>query len=114
MFLYTWEGIEQECVTPLVRRQVIHTDLVTLARWELSKGALFQEHQHPSEQISMIEHGRMRFTLPDGQHEAGPGDILRIPPNTPHSAEVLEDCLALDVFSPRREDWIRGEMPYVR
>lgn len=114
MFLYTWEGVERERVTPLVRRQVIHTDLVTLARWELSQGAVFQQHQHPSEQISMIQLGRMRFTLPDGQREVGPGDILRIPPNVPHSAEVLEDCVALDVFSPRREDWIRGEMSYVR
>ena len=114
MFLYTWDGIEQERVTPLVRRQVIHTDLVTLARWELSKGALFQEHHHPNEQISMIQRGRMRFTLPDGEREVGAGAILRIPPNTPHSAEVLEDCVALDVFSPRREDWIRGELSYVR
>ena len=114
MLLYTWEGIEQEAVTPLVRRQVIHTDLVTLARWQLSKGALFQEHQHPNEQISMIQSGRMRFRLPNEQREVGPGDILRIPPNTPHSAEVLEDCLALDVFSPPREDWKRGELSYVR
>jgi len=114
MNLYTWDGIEQEGITPLVRRQVIHAELVTLARWELSKGAIFQKHQHPNEQISMIQRGRMRFVLPEGPREIGPGDILRIPPNTPHSAEVLEDCIAVDVFSPRREDWIRGELAYVR
>ena len=114
MLIYTWEGIEQETVTPLVRRQVIHADLVTLARWDLSKGAIFHQHQHANEQISMVQRGRLRFTLPDGARDLGPGEILRIPPNTPHSAEVLEDCIALDVFSPRREDWIRGEMSYVK
>ena len=114
MFFYTWDRVEQEQITPLVRRQVIHADLVTLARWELSKGAVFQQHQHPNEQISMIQSGRIRFTLPDGDRELGPGDMLRIPPDTPHRAEVLEDCIAVDVFSPRREDWIRGELSYIR
>ena len=37
------------------------------------------------------------------------GESLRIPPNVPHSAEVLEDCVAVDVFSPVRQDWVRGD-----
>ena len=114
MLVHTWDGVTEELVTPLVRRQVIHTELVTLARWQLLKGARFERHQHPNEQISMIESGRIRFTLPDGHRDLGPGEILCIAANVPHSAEVLDDCLAVDVFSPRREDWIRGEMSYIR
>jgi len=32
----------------------------------------------------------------------------------PHSVEALEDCVALDLFSPRREDWLRGDDAYLR
>jgi quercetin dioxygenase-like cupin family protein len=42
------------------------------------------------------------------------GEVLRIPPNLPHSAEALEDCIAVDLFSPPREDWIRGDDAYLR
>ncbi len=42
------------------------------------------------------------------------GESLRIPPNVPHSAEVLEDCVAVDVFSPVRQDWVRGDDAYLR
>ncbi len=39
---------------------------------------------------------------------------LRIPPDVPHSVEALEDSVAVDLFSPRREDWIRGDDAYLR
>jgi hypothetical protein len=28
--------------------------------------------------------------------------------------EALEDCVALDLFSPRRDDWLRGDDAYLR
>jgi hypothetical protein len=28
--------------------------------------------------------------------------------------EALEDSLVLDVFAPRREDWLRGDDAYLR
>jgi quercetin dioxygenase-like cupin family protein len=42
------------------------------------------------------------------------GEVLTIPPHAPHAVEVLEDSVALDVFSPPREDWIRGDDGYLR
>jgi quercetin dioxygenase-like cupin family protein len=42
------------------------------------------------------------------------GEVLRIPPNAPHSAVALEDSVAVDLFSPPREDWIRGDDAYLR
>jgi hypothetical protein len=32
----------------------------------------------------------------------------------PHAAEALEDSVALDLFSPVREDWLRGDDAYLR
>jgi len=40
--------------------------------------------------------------------------VMRIPPHVPHSAQALEDSVAVDLFSPIREDWIRGDDAYLR
>ena len=106
--------MNKEAMSALVSRQVIHSDTMTLARIDLKKGALVPEHSHHNEQISMVERGAVRFVLAGVEKIVKPGDILQIPPNVPHSAEALEDSVAVDLFSPRREDWIRGDDAYLR
>ncbi len=81
---------------------------------ELRKGASVPEHRHHNEQVTTLEQGRMRFILDGAEVILNAGESLHIPPNTPHSAEVLEDVVAVDVFSPPREDWIRGDDAYLR
>jgi len=44
----------------------------------------------------------------------GPNEILFIPPNVIHAAEAVEDLVAYDIFTPPREDWIKGEDAYLR
>jgi quercetin dioxygenase-like cupin family protein len=39
---------------------------------------------------------------------------LAIPPHAPHEVEALEDTVVLDIFTPAREDWIRGDDAYLR
>ena len=42
------------------------------------------------------------------------GEVLVIPPDLPHRVEALEESLATDLFTPRREDWITGDDAYLR
>ena len=42
------------------------------------------------------------------------GESLQIPSNVAHSVEALEDSVALDLFVPVREDWVRGDDAYLR
>jgi quercetin dioxygenase-like cupin family protein len=114
MQTYRWDQIANERMSALVSRQVIHGDTMTVARIDLKKGASVPEHTHVNEQISMVESGAVRFVLAGVEKIVKPGDILRIPPSVPHSAEALEDSVAVDLFSPRREDWIRGDDAYLR
>lgn len=114
MQLYEWNRIEKEQVNPTFARQVIHGETMTVARIYLKKGGLVPEHSHHNEQISMIEHGALRFSLAGQELILKAGQVLRIPPNVPHSAEALEDSIAVDLFSPIREDWIRGDDAYLR
>jgi quercetin dioxygenase-like cupin family protein len=61
----------------------------------------------------MVEQGALRFVLAGVETVVRAGQVLQIPPHVPHSAEALEDCIAVDLFSPPREDWIRGDDAYL-
>ena len=111
---YQWENVETEMLNPTLSRQVIHADNITVARMQLRKGCLVPEHSHHNEQISMIEKGSAKFVIAGEERVLKAGEAVRIPPHVPHHVEAEEDCVALDLFSPRREDWIRGDDSYLR
>ena len=114
MQTYEWNRIEKEQVNPKFARQVIHGETMTVARIYLAKGCFVPEHSHQNEQISMLEEGSLRFMVAGQEQMIKAGEVLRIPPHVPHSAEALEDSIAVDLFSPPREDWIRGDDAYLR
>ena len=111
---YTWNLLEEEPLNPLLGRTMIHGQNATVARIRLRKGAVVPMHSHANEQISMLESGALRFTIAGEERIARAGDALVIPPDALHMVEALEDSLAVDLFSPRREDWIRGDDAYLR
>lgn len=111
---YTWTEVTEEKMSPLLTRRVVHGESTSVARIELRKGAFVPEHAHANEQISAVEHGVLEFQFGAEKVVLRAGEFLVIPPNVPHSAMALEDCIAVDVFSPRREDWIRGDDAYLR
>ena len=114
MQIYEWNRVEKEQLSPAFARQVIHAATMTVARVYLRKGCSVPEHSHHNEQISMMEQGSLKFVIAGQEIVLKAGQVLRIPPNLPHSAEALEDCVATDLFSPPREDWIRGDDAYLR
>ncbi len=114
MQLYQWDRIEKEEMSPTFARQVIHGESLTVARVYLKKGCVVPEHKHHNEQLSMMEQGRLRFLVDGREQVVSAGEMLRIPPHALHSAEALDDCIAIDVFSPVRDDWVRGDDAYLR
>ncbi|HVN06029.1 MAG TPA: cupin domain-containing protein [Bryobacteraceae bacterium] len=114
MVSYNWNALAEEALTPLLGRKMLHGTQMTVARIRLAKGAVVPEHSHSNEQISMIESGALRFVLAGEERTLRAGDVLVIPPDVPHMVEALEESLAVDLFSPPREDWIRGDDAYLR
>lgn len=108
------QDIPVEHLTPLIERQFVHGEQSMLARLVLRKGCLVPEHSHPNEQISYVLEGALLFRLPGQEVTVRPGEMILIPSNVPHSAEVLEDTVELDVFCPPRADWIAGTDSYLR
>lgn len=114
MELYNWTTIEEETLNPLISRRVIHTERMTVCRIRLKKGAVVPMHSHENEQITMLESGALRFIFDQEDKVIRAGETLAIPPHAPHRVEALEDSLAVDLFSPVREDWRRGDDAYLR
>ena len=112
---YSWETLKREQMNPLIARQVIHAQNMTLARISLNAGAVVPRHSHPNEQVTVLLQGRLQFRFDNGRTvELAASEILEIPPNEAHEVVALEDSVALDLFSPPRHDWQRGEDQYLR
>lgn len=105
MQILRWNEIPKQQLDPLTTRQVIHGDCITIARFEVRKGSILREHSHSNEQFSTIVSGSVRFKIGGEEITLRAGETVRIAPNVAHSAEVLEDSVAVDTFSPPRDDW---------
>ena len=114
MTLYNWKQVTEEPLNAMATRQMIHGSTITVAKLLTKKGSIVPTHSHVNEQITSVEKGAMLFVTPDEKIVVRAGESLCIPPNVPHSVESLEDCLAVDIFSPVREDWVSGDDAYLR
>lgn len=112
-----WEDAPREDLMAGVQRRFLHGEKAMLAQIWLKKGTSVPKHVHPAEQLSFIVEGALRLRLGDDLsevHDVRAGEVLVIPANVPHEATALEDTYDLDVFSPPREDWIKGQDAYLR
>jgi len=113
--LHRLEDKPREQMIAGVERRFVSGERTTVGQIWLAKGALVPRHTHESEQVSYIVSGALRFRLDDADDvTVRSGEILVIPSNMPHSAEALEDTYDLDLFAPRRDDWISGDDAYLR
>ena len=103
---HRWSDIAAEQINPTISRQYVTADRVTVARFELKRGAVVPQHSHENEQVSYIISGALKFILEGRDIVVRGGELLQIPPHVAHAAEAVEDTLAIDVFSPVRQDWI--------
>ncbi len=110
----SWEKIENEKLSKTISRQMLSGEHTTVARIFLARGAIVPRHSHVSEQFSLILSGALKFVFDDGEMVVRAGELVFIPANAPHAAEALEDTVDLDIFSPRREDWISKDDAYLR
>jgi unsaturated pyranuronate lyase len=110
----SWKTMEIEQLNDKLSRQMISGENATVSQLLLKKGAAVPRHSHMNEQYSWIISGALKFVFDDREILVGEGEVLVIPANVPHSAVALEDTVDVDIFAPRREDWIRKEDSYLR
>ena len=90
----------------IAQKTLVHGDKTLMVEFRLQKNAALPLHAHPHEQTGYLVRGRMRLTIGDCVHEVMPGDSWCIPGGVRHCAQSLEDSVAVEVFSPVREDYL--------
>ena len=108
---FKWDEMPQAEMTPTIRLRPLSGQNVMVVEVTLDRGGIVAEHQHPHEQISLMISGKVEFIVGNEKKIVGPGEVVHIPPNVPHSVYVLENAVVYDVFSPIREDFLSDEPP---
>jgi quercetin dioxygenase-like cupin family protein len=94
-----------EMLPGVVRRTMTDGERMMLCEIELAKGAVVPLHTHPHEQTGYLVRGRLLFRIGDEERELSPGDTWMIPGDVPHIVTALEDSIAIDIFSPPRDEY---------
>ena len=102
---YKLTEIEAREIIPGYHGKLIHSTNMSLAFWEVKAGAEVPEHAHTNEQIMQVQEGQFEFTVGGETRIYGPGELVVIPSEVPHSGKALTSCKLMDVFSPVREEY---------
>jgi quercetin dioxygenase-like cupin family protein len=88
------------------RKTLGYGEHTLMTEFRMCKGSTLPAHTHPQEQTGYLVSGCIRLTV--GRHgvEVRPGDSWSVPGGTKHGAAILEDSVAIEVFSPVREDYL--------
>ena len=106
MFCRQAESDWRELMPGIEVQTLVYGEKMLMARYRLKKGSRLPEHAHPHEQTGFLVSGRIRLHVGDDVLDAGPGDSWCIAGNRSHRADVIEDAVAVEVFSPVREDFL--------
>jgi quercetin dioxygenase-like cupin family protein len=101
-----WGGVPGKSLAPGVRLQVAWGERIMLSRVELAAGGVVPPHSHPHEQGGICLQGAMEFTIGDETRLVRTGESWMIPGGVKHAVRALEQgAVALDIFSPPRDDY---------
>jgi quercetin dioxygenase-like cupin family protein len=102
-----WDAIPAERVADGIERQLIWGERLMACRVRFAPHVATALHTHPHEQMTLVQKGRVRFTVNGQMVEASAGDVVCVPSQLEHAAVMLdEEVILLDIFTPVREDFL--------
>jgi quercetin dioxygenase-like cupin family protein len=104
-----WSKIPVEHPAAGIERQMIIGERIMICRFRFEPFLVTPEHDHPHEQMTIVERGRVRFFIEGEEQIASAGDVLHFPPHCWHGATMMdEEVVLIDIFTPVREDFLNG------
>ena len=88
------------------QKTLVYGDNTLMAEFKLEAGAILPQHSHPHEQTGYLVSGYIELTIGDITHLIKPGDSWCIAGDVEHNAVAMADSVAVEVFSPVREDYL--------
>ena len=87
-------------------KPLLYGEKMLMTEFLLKKGSEIPVHSHPHDQTGYLVSGKMKLCIENESRIVTPRDSWYIPGNVKHNAEILEDSIAIEVFSPVREDYL--------
>lgn len=106
MFIYNEECNITNCEPGVTRKVMGYNDDVMMCEISFEKGAEGKFHSHPHTQVTYVAEGKFAFTVSGERKEVSKGDCIFMPPGAEHGTVCLEAGKLVDVFSPKREDFL--------
>ncbi len=79
---------------------------VMLCNFKMNKGAIIPIHNHPNIQVGYVIRGKIKFLKEKSEFFiASRGDSYIFDAQEKHGAEILEDTVVIEVFSPSRNEY---------
>ncbi|MBU0987630.1 MAG: cupin domain-containing protein [Proteobacteria bacterium] len=96
----------KEILSGIKLKTMVYGKKTLFVEFRLKKGSKLPRHSHPHEQTGYLVSGRMQLCIGDETFETKPGDCWCIPGDVEHGAKILADSIAVEVFSPVRDDYL--------
>jgi quercetin dioxygenase-like cupin family protein len=97
-FVEVLDGIE--------RKTLVFGEHTLFVEFKLASGKKVPLHSHPEEQAGYLVSGHILLFFAGKQYDIKPGDAWTIPGGISHSSQMLEDSVAVEVFSPVRKEYL--------
>lgn len=102
-----WDKVPVEQLEEGIERQMVIGEKLMICRLRFAPHVVTPAHEHPHEQMTLVEQGSVLFTIGSEERVAHTGDVLHFPSGTWHGATMLdEEVVLVDIFSPVREDFL--------
>lgn len=90
----------------LTRRVGASNDKLTVVEHRMEKGWVGARHSHPHDQVVYIVSGHLNVICGDAAFDLQAGDSFVVKGGLEHQASAVEESHVIDIFTPRRDDYL--------
>lgn len=101
------DAVVQELGGGVIRRILSNTENMMVVEINFPAGGVGAVHTHEHIQSSYVKSGVFEYTVGDEKIVVSEGDSITFTPNEAHGCVCLEAGVLVDVFSPRRDDFLK-------
>lgn len=107
MFYKNEANSYREILPGVNMKTMVYGEKTLMSEFFLKGGSVLPTYDHIHEQTGYLISGKIILTIGEETFDVEPGDSWIIPGGVTHAVETLEDSIAIEVFSPRRDEYIR-------
>ena len=96
----------QQVIPGVALKTTVHGERTQIVEFKLAAGNTLPVHAHEQEQTGYLVSGSIVLTIGGETFNVEPGDSWNIPGNVEHGVKIISDSVAIEVFSPLRQDYL--------